>query len=352
MQNNLKVNCDFNSFKKAISGEMKKKQNKKPKVSVIIPFFRHMECAKSSNFPYFEYAEPIKSCVESVRNQTYKNKEIIFADTRSPKGSGVVRNHALKRAKGDIVFFICSDAILVGKNAISNLVKTFEKTGADVVVGSAKASKKMRPFIYLLNLEYEKRTCDMGEKFTNIGATTYLAIKKDVLKKIGGIPINSPVVKTNNPFFNSGFLDWDLAILLKNYKYFHTNKLKVYHHYQTDFWSYFKKQFWQGWYRIGFGKKFGKFSEGYANWRVMFQTPLWFLTFLWIILSVIGFRLWPFFLYLNLTLIFFWHLPDVLKYFKQEKTLKAFLILPISFIRSFVWLLGAVRGIWDFYIRR
>jgi glycosyltransferase involved in cell wall biosynthesis len=237
-----------------------KKLTKKPKVSIIIPFFRHMECAKSPKFPYFEYAKPIKGCIESVRNQTYKNKEIIFADTRSSRGSGVVRNRAIEKTKGDIIFFVCPDAILVGRNVISDLVKIFEKNGTDIIVGSAKASKKMRLFIYLLNLEYEKRTCDMGEKFTNIGATTYLAVKKDILKKIDGIPINSPVVKTDNPFFNSGFLDWDLAILFKNYKYFHTNKLKVHHHYQTDFWSYFKKQFWQGWYRIGFGKKFGSFS--------------------------------------------------------------------------------------------
>jgi hypothetical protein len=84
----------------------------------------------------------------------------------------------------------------------------------------------------------------------------------------------------------------------------------------------------------------------------MFQTPLWALTFLWIILGFIGFQFWSIFLFLNLALIFFWHLPDVLKYFKRERTLKVFFILPISFIRSFVWLLGAIRGVWNFYIRR
>ncbi len=36
----------------------------------------------------------------------------------------------------------------------------------------------------------------------------------------------------------------------------------------------------------------------------------------------------------------------------KTKKMKAFLLYPLTFVRSIVWLLGGVKGVWDFYIRR
>jgi len=226
-----------------------------PKVSVIIPLFSQMECSPSKKFPSITYVKPIPGCVESVKKQDYKNVEIILASKKSEKGAGDIRNEAIKKATGDIIFFICSDAILVDEDEVSKLVKVFEETDADVIIGSSIANRKVAPlFTYLLNIEYEDRERNMGEGVVEAGATTYFAIKKSVLEDVGGFPLDSASFKKGNLYFESGFADWDFCGILKekNYKIWHTNKVKVYHVYQTKFWSYFKKQTIQSWYRVAY----------------------------------------------------------------------------------------------------
>jgi GT2 family glycosyltransferase len=287
----------------------------KPKVSVIINCFSQMECSSAKKFPYFSFCKPLG--LESVKRQNYKNKEIILADKNSPHGAGAIRNEAVKRAKGDILFFLDADAVMVGKDYISKIIRIFEEVDTDVVVASSIPNKKLSKslFQYLLALEYEEREKNMGEGYIDAGATTYFAIKRDILKKIGGIPLKSSSIDTKNLFFDSGFLDWDLCgeLRLKRYKIWHTNKAKVYHLMQTDFFSYFKKQFIQAWYRIAYFKKYKKIREGYSKFNFFY--------------------------------------PNVFKFYEITKNWKVFLFLPISIIRNLVWFLGFLKGFWNFYIK-
>jgi hypothetical protein len=76
--------------------------------------------------------------------------------------------------------------------------------------------------------------------------------------------------------------------------------------------GYFKKQFHHARYRIAYFKKFKKIREGYSKFNFFY--------------------------------------PSVFKYYKKTKDLKVFLLIPISLIRDLVWMLGFMKGIWDFYI--
>lgn len=327
---------------------------KNPKVSVIIPKFSQMECSASTKFPYFTYVEPIDGCVDSVKKQDYKNMEIIFADKKSKKGAGDIRNEAIKRAKGEIIFFICSDAMFVGNKEISNLIKVFEKTDADVIIGSSIASRKVAPlFTYLLNIEYEDRERNMGEGIVDAGATTYFAIKRSVLDKVGGFPLKSTSFKKGNMYFESGFADWDFCGQLKEkgFKIWHTNSVKVYHVYQTKTLSYFKKQFIQAWYRVAYLKRFRRVREGYSTAKMGMQLLLIPPLLIWLLLGLFSNPAWYAALFINLLIIFFWDIDVVWRYIKRKGDKKALLIFPISFVRSFSWFFGAVKGFIDFYIR-
>jgi GT2 family glycosyltransferase len=328
---------------------------KNPKVTVIIPLFSQMECSPSEKFPFFTYFKPIKGCIESVKMQDYKNIELIFADKKDSKGTGPIRNAAVKKAKGEILFFLCPDAVLAHKDAISNLVKIFEKTKADVVVGGSVANKKLAPlFTYLLDLEYEDRERDIGNKLVDAGATTYFGIKKKSLEEFGGFPTKSASLDTGNLYFDSGFADWDFcgALKEKGYNIWHTTKVLVHHIYQTNAQSYFKKQFIQAWYRLAYLRRFSKVKEGYTTSKIAFQPAFFLFLPLFFILNIFySSYVWLYLSFIALLIMFFWEIGLVIRFFKKTRDLVVFLILPVSFIRNVFWFFGILKGFWDFYIR-
>ncbi len=325
-----------------------------PRVSIIIPHFTQMECASATEFPYFSYTPPIRGCVESVEAQDYENKEMLFADKKDDRGAGAIRNEAVSRATGEIIFFICSDSIMAGNQCISNLVEVFRKTGADVVVGSSVPAREISPlFIYLLQLEYAERERNMGEGYVDAGATTYFAIKREVLDSVGGFPIKGACLDSGNLHFDSGFADWDFCGELreKGYRIWHTLEVQLYHVYQTDLFSYFKKQFLQAWYRVAYLRRFKRVREGYTTYRMTIQPALWGIL---PVLFLLGWKFSPVWYkaaYGCLLVIFFWDIDSVLKFFRETRDVRVFLLLPISFLRSLMWALGIIAGAYDFYVK-
>lgn len=113
-----------------------------PLVSVIIPVYK--------------VERYLNECVDSVRNQTYCNLEIILVDDGSPdrcgemcdryassdsrikvihqenKGVAEARNAGLRLAKGAYLFFVDSDDIVV-QTAIQDMVNIACESGADMV---------------------------------------------------------------------------------------------------------------------------------------------------------------------------------------------------------------------------
>lgn len=298
----------------------------KMKVSVILPYFQ----------------KPIKGCVESIKGQSYKNVELISGTEsdfgiKEKKGAGFMRNLLAKKSKGDVLFFIDSDATM-DRNCIKNMVEIFNRYDADVVASLPVTPRKSRTTLlnWLLSLDYEDRIRKMGEGIVNVFATTGVGIKRKVFLKTGGFV----------EVYKGGIgEDWQLASKMhrKGYKIWHSNKVKIYHYPADTFFKYLRKQFYHAWYRPMHTMEFKEVTDSYTSGLMLVQP------FLWLLLPFTFIN--PMLFSLNVLLIFFWDLKKVLKFYKKTKDLYTFLLLPLSAVRSFVWLLGGIRGFWDFYIK-
>lgn len=125
--------------------------------------------------PVYNVEKYLVQCIESVRNQTYHNLEIILVDDGSPdqsgkicdkyadidsrisvihkknEGLGYARNSGLEQASGKYILFIDSDD-WIEKNHVEKLVSSIEETKSDIIVHGfqyrmeGKSPQKIHPF--------------------------------------------------------------------------------------------------------------------------------------------------------------------------------------------------------------
>jgi len=279
------------------------------KVSVIVPFRKKVPI--------------VEKCIESLKKQDFKNVEIIavsnidkfegkgvlsFVDTRC-KGVGDKRNLGVKKASGEILFFLDSDCI-VKKNAISKLVEIFNKYGADAVSGKPLTPKDSNLLGLVTGLEYEYRFDQMGENYVDVAATTCLGVRKDAFKKIGGFKDYTTGEATGE--------DWDFAARLRKagFRIFHTNKVEVFHmHTSESLWTWFKRRIDHSKYRITHYRKYKMAADQYMTWGALLSTTL----------------------LLNI--------PATIKIYRKTGNTKVFLLPFYSFIRNVAWLIGVITGL-------
>lgn len=109
--------------------------------------------------PVYKAEKYLRECILSILEQDYSNFEIILVDDGSPdespricdeyaesysnitvihkknEGPGIARNAGMETARGDYILFLDSDDKMDGQDAFTTLIKTAERTGADIVVG-------------------------------------------------------------------------------------------------------------------------------------------------------------------------------------------------------------------------
>ena len=260
-----------------------------PKVSVIISAFKQMECGGqvARRFPFFEYSEPIKGCVESVETQDYPDFEIVFADKKTDLGAAEIRNEALERCNGTIIMTLDGDVILHDPLTLRKIVDEFEKVDTDIIIGTPITPRdQTNHFIWLVGLEYTERLLSMGRNYVDAGATTFMAYKREVFDKVP-FP-HSEVIKTEDPFFNTAFLDWDFCCLAREHGFKVWNPVDIYytHLYQAPPLNFVKKQLYHGIYRWFFIKRFNQVNETYLPARVMLQPVLTTISLCLIILGL------------------------------------------------------------------
>jgi len=130
-----------------------------------------MDKLVSGNIATYNSAKTLKKCLESVRNQTYKNTEIIIMDSHSRDktldiarsyGARIVFADTLAKARkagsdasrGDYIFILDSDQILE-PNVIEECVKTCENEGYDGITLFEKSIITKNTFVERI-IAYDK----------------------------------------------------------------------------------------------------------------------------------------------------------------------------------------------------
>lgn len=279
------------------------------KISVIIPF-------RNVNSRVIE-------CIKSVKNQNYKNIEIITVSDRAKirddniislvnarcKGVGEKRNLGVKKSTGDILFFLDSDCVLK-KNMITKLVKMFKELGVDAISCKPTAPKDTNLLDFVTGLEYEDRFNQMGESYVNVAATTCLGIIKKSFNKTGGFRDYSRKEATGE--------DWDFSLKFKKrgFKIFHTNKIEVLHnHISKSLTDYLRRQYLHSRYRITHTRKYKRIVDEYSSPNMIISSMI------------------------------FLSLPTVIRMYRETRNAKIFFLPFISFLRNFAWFIGTIDGI-------
>jgi len=164
---------------------------KNPNVSVIVPNYNS--------------SKTIRKCIKAVLSNDYSNFECIVVDdcstdnsidlindltckvisTYKNQGPAYARNIGAKNAKGDIIFFVDSDLILLS-NAVSEAVKTL-RGNKDVggVIGIYSSIPANNTFVAKV-MAIKKRTDFFGVKKTTCISGAITALRKKVFLEFGG----------------------------------------------------------------------------------------------------------------------------------------------------------------------
>ena len=209
-------------------------KSKDPLISVIIPNY--------NNAPYLE------ECIDSVLDQTYRNKEIIVCDDcstddsrkvlskyRSHKSVRIIynesnmgvsksRDRAIRMSNGEYITTLDSDDYYIDKNKLQNewnIISGHKKEGKDVIAFSNV--KLILPNGRSAKFQGGKQI-KQGDLLVPILSREFM-IPRDFLfsKKsyfaVGGYDLDSNLYE-----------DWDLKIrLAKKYEFYYTSTLSVVH---------------------------------------------------------------------------------------------------------------------------
>ena len=240
-----------------------------PLVSVIVP------TKNSSEF--------LEACLKSIKNQTYKNIEIIVVDNFStdntkeiafkytdkvfnqgPERSAQV-NYGVEQAQGEFVYKVDSDFVL-NKKVVQECVEEIQKEFDAIVVHNSPDVRvswiaKIRKFevdMYKYNITYS------SARF----------IKKEVYKKIGGF--NEKITagedfdfqnRLNRDSFKTGFIDTEALHLGEPTNLW--KHLKKYYFYGKDFVKYQQENKSESKKQLGFFR-----NIYFKNWKKFIQHPI------------------------------------------------------------------------------
>jgi glycosyltransferase involved in cell wall biosynthesis len=242
-----------------------------PKVSVIIPAYNEEKV--------------ISNLLKSIKNQTYKQIEIIVVDDKSRDRTAIIaqeytplvfrqkihqerskqRNYGAGKAIGKYVLFLDSDMILESK-VVEECVK---ETGNDPVIKAVIIPEKTTGKGYWSKCKALERDCYIGDE--TIEAARFF--EKKTFFKFGGYDENI-----------SGPEDWDLPQRIKKqYRIGRINSFIIHNEEEISLVKLLKKKYYYAQSFANYAKKQPSRATCqallifrpslYKNWRILVQQP-------------------------------------------------------------------------------
>ena len=296
--------------------------------------------------PTYNASRHIERNIRNLLSNVPKNTEIIVVDdgstdstvsilkrfkkikliTRKHTSPAKVRNVGWRRVKGDIVIFLDSDCY-VTKNWFKEMTNSLKEKDIIAVSGVYLTKQKKLISQYIQHqITYRQSRV---KKYTDNLASYSLAVKKKFLVKVGGFPEVYKIASAE---------DTELSYKLKRFgKFILNKKAKVYHNHSESIEKYLKKQFNHGRYRVLLYRRGNPVGDKYADFKILSQPILAFLS----LFSILN----PYFLFFLVGLIILQLTEIKTKLNEWEFVLFSMIT---GTIRAYVWMLGMIQGVLEF----
>ena len=252
----------------------------------------------------------------------FKNIKLI---TRKHSSPAKVRNVGWKKASGNIVVFLDSDCY-VTKNWLKEMIKPLKEKNVIAVSGVYLSKQKKLISCYIQHQTIYRQS--KVKKYTDNLASYSLAVNKEFLVKIGGFP---------EVYTSASAEDTELSYKLKKFGKFVLNRrAKVYHNHSESIKKYLEKQFNHARYRVLLYRRRNPIGDKYVGLKILSQPMFAFLSL---------------FSFVNLYFLFFLVGLIVIQLAEIKSKLNEWKFVlfstVIGVIRSYVWMIGMIRGILD-----
>lgn len=262
---------------------------------------------------------------------------------QSNQGPAVARNKAWRLATADICVLTDGDCI-PEPDWIESLTKEFVSDDVGAVAGTYKTLNPEHLLARFVGWEIAWRYRNVRGS-VDVHGSYNLAVRRKVLQEVGGFREDYPLPSGE---------DWDLTYRIsRSYRIIFTPRAVVGHYHPERFWGYMKNQVRRGYDRIKVYRDHpGKMkSDTYTGWIVKYQVlaaGVFFpsLCFLY--------PVFPASWILPGALLSFLFLSSVISfgYFLEKDPSVAFYSIGVQFCRYFAWFMGALWGVWDFWVRK
>lgn len=205
------------------------------KISIIIPVYNSKKY--------------LNKCLDSIKNQTYKNLEVILVDDGSTDnsleicknyekkdkrfkvfhkkngGTSSARNYGLKQATGDYITFMDNDDYVNNKDAFNNIYNQLKKTNPDILFHNCIYYWEDKNSFTKPNTNFDRNKIIDQEKYESL---KYLIKEGIFTYTVWDKVIKADLVKDNNLKFTEGMRNEDTEFSLKLFelskKYDYLNK--------------------------------------------------------------------------------------------------------------------------------
>jgi len=311
--------------------------------------------------PSYNSASTIKDCLDGIFSNKFKNFEVIVVSDKSTddstdiakkyncriieleenKGPAFARNTGANSASGDILLFLDSDCI-IKNDALMNIDEIFKNEKANVIQGVYSH----KPNYKSINTQYQQSfycyyTWQENLDYTDSLTSMYFALKKETFIECGGFNINIKYATAEDEEFG-------YALINKGYKISISRKLSVEHKVNYTLLKFIKRNFkaYIDTVRMHLRNKSYTTKAKQKNYsNTLIGIPIIGLIMLTLLLIVFYPSNIYFYIFFTLNIIFLWLHFRFINFVKKTKgALKAFRIIPICYLDTFLMLLGTLYG--------
>lgn len=271
--------------------------------------------------------------INKYQNGKYKIK-VISKKKHHLRGAALSSNLGIKIAKGDLLCFVDSDAVLT-KNWIKNVLPKFNNPEVGIVAGVIRTANPENLWASFAGKELEDRYDRLTNHEVGHVSTCNTVYRKEVFEKVGLL---------NEKLYYGYDVDISYRARSEGYRILVLKSIFCRHYWKDSLKGYLRQIYNTGYYRLQILGKYPDVNVGgkISGLKLVFQVPAIFVLFLLLIIVPFNNRFWPICVFI-LILILFAQIPITVRIVKKTRD-KRLMILPVVLlVRNIVWFIAVIK---------